>query len=128
MPHRWNGNLVPGDPRHGTRWATDAERVLATKALADLDVMHNRIVLVPAPEPHFEGHRIRVQEQRNPEWYRSFAAPYWRTPRVFCLKRRRVEKALRRVSIVGIVRRNGYEMALLQSLEERRGITTTARN
>jgi len=113
MPHIWNRKIVPGDPRHGTRWATEEEIGVAKKALADLETRHNGIVLVPAPDPHFQGHKIRVQERSNPSWYRRFGALYWRGPRDFSLKRCRVEKALRRVAETKIVRRNGYEVKIL---------------
>lgn len=41
-----------------------------------------RVILIPAPDPHFEGHKIRVVESHPPEWYRevyheySFEAEY----------------------------------------------------
>jgi len=118
MPHVWNRKIVPGDPRHGTRWATEKEIGVAKRAIADLDVHHNVIVLVPAPEPCFSSHKIRVQERANPEWYRRLGAAYWRGPRSFQLKRRRVERALQRVVKTGIVRRNGYEVKILSFLTE----------
>lgn len=29
------------------------------------------VILVDAPEPMFTGHKIRVAESKNPEWYRN---------------------------------------------------------
>lgn len=119
MPYRHGGiKVYPGDPAHGTRWATQEEKELAAHALEELETHHNRIVLVPAPSKNFDGHKIRVQESANPSWYRKFGTHFWRGRRVFLLKRRRVEKALRRVAVVGIVRRNGYEVQLLVLLKE----------
>jgi hypothetical protein len=120
MPYRLSRGtrkLVPGDPYHGTRWATPEEREIATRALHELETERNVIGFAPAPHQNFMGHKIRVQESANPRWYRRFGAAYWRSRRSFQLKRRRVEKALRRVSVVGIVRRNGYEARLLPALK-----------
>lgn len=118
MPYRLTRGrkLVPGDPRHGTRWSTSEEKAVAARALEDLEMNRNVIILVPAPDQHFVGQKIRVQESRNPKWYVEFGAPYWRSRRSFQLKRARVMKALRRVSVVGIVRRNGLEVKLLGAL------------
>lgn len=118
MPYRlFRGKkLVPGDPRHGTRWATSEERAVAARALEDLETHRNVIVLVPAPDQHFVGQKIRVQESRNPKWYIEFGVPFWRSKRSFQLKRSRVMKALKRVCVVGIVRRNGLEVKLLGAL------------
>lgn len=118
MPYVFNGKKIPGDPRHGTRWATEEERALAGRALMEMRNQFNRIVLVPAPAPHFDGHKIRVQESENPSWYRKFATSYWRSARSFQLKRCRVEKALKRVHADGVVRRNGYERLILPVLKE----------
>lgn len=115
MPHVHNGRTVPGDPRHGTRWATDEEKAVALRALGDLDLEFLRIALVPAPSPSFAKHMIRVVESRNPKWYERFVAGRW--DRRGCqVKRGRVERALRRVAALGIVRRNGYEASLLKLL------------
>lgn len=121
MPYnvgRKTKKLIPGDPYFGTRWATEEEKGWAGLALEELESHHNRIVLVPAPSKNFDGHKIRVQESKNPDWYIRFGVAYWRSKRSFQLKRRRVEKALRRVAVVGIVRRNGYETKLLPLLKE----------
>jgi hypothetical protein len=111
--------VLPGDPRHGTRWSTPAERRAASRALYELETERNVIGFVPAPSQNFVGHKIRVQESANPKWYRVFGAGYWRSRRSFQLKRARVVRALKRVAVVGIVRRNGYETKLLDLLMER---------
>ena len=116
MPYVHNGKLLPGDPRHGTRWATEGEKRAAARALCDLETQRNRIELVPAPDPHFAGHKVRIQAEQNPRWYREFGLSYWRSKRSFQLKRCRVERALSRVEETGIVRRNGYEVDLLKLL------------
>lgn len=121
MPYligRKTKKLIPGDPYFGTRWATEEEKAAAVRGLKSLETERNRIAYVPAPEQHFAGHKVRVQESRNPSWYREFSASYWRSRRVFQLKRSRVERALRRVAVDGLVRRNGYEAALLRKLME----------
>jgi hypothetical protein len=115
MPYVCNKKTVPGDPRHGSRWATEGEKALAARALAELEVERLRIALVPAPSPSFAKHKIRVVECRNPEWYRRFVDGRWN--RDGCqVKRARVERALGRVAVTGIVRRNGYEASLLKFL------------
>lgn len=118
MPYRLTRGrkLVPGDPYHGTRWSTAEEKAVAARALEDLETHRNVIILVPAPDQHFVGQKVRVQESRNPKWYIEFGAPWWRSRRSFQLKRSRVLKALKRVSVVGIVRRNGLEVKLLDAL------------
>lgn len=126
MPHKRHGKLIPGDLRHGTRWATEAEIKLAQWALITLDNERNKITLVPAPAPHFMGHKIRVVESTNPEWYREFGASYWRGPRSYQLKRHRVENALKRVRDKKVVRRNGYEVAILEFLREWREAASEA--
>jgi len=118
MPYKPTRSKVtfPGDPRHGTRWATAGERCMAAWMLDSLERERNSIAYVPAPDPHFTGHKIRVQESQNPSWYREFGRSYWRSKRSFQLKRARVVRALKRVAAVGIVRRNGLEVRLLDFL------------
>jgi len=123
MPYlvgRKTKKLLPGDPYFGTRWATEEEKALAAWALETLELERNRIILVPAPRQSFSGHKIRVQESQNPKWYREFGAAYWRSKRSFQLRRQRVERALRRVCVTGIVRRNGYEVPILKKLTTER--------
>lgn len=103
------------DHRTWTRLATQGEIALAKRALEDLGREVNRIGLVPAPDPHFDGHKVRSIESRNPSWYIEFGKSFWSAPRQFNLKRRRVVKALERV-VKGRVRGNGYERELLEFL------------
>jgi hypothetical protein len=91
---------------------------LARIARAMLEEERNQIDLVPAPDPHFVGHKIRVVASRNPKWYVEFGSRFWRGERQFDLKRSRVEKALDRVAIKRRVRGNGYEKELLEWLKE----------
>ena len=107
------------DHRTDTRYSTPDEIELARRALVDLEQNRNRIILVPAPEPQFEGHKIRVVESRNPDWYIEYGKAFWPEPRQFALKRRRVVKALQRV-VKGRVRGNGYEKDLLICLKQSR--------
>lgn len=116
MAYLKDGKFLPGDPRHGTRWATPQEKLAAAIALEELETQFNRIELFPAPVQHFASHKIRVQTMANPDWYRRFGLDYWTSKRSFQLKRKRVERALRRVAVEGIVRRNGYEVKILDLL------------
>lgn len=123
MPYRLTRTqkLVPGDPAFGTRWATEEEIKLAGRGLYDLSQERNSIILVEAPQKNFDGHKIRVQATQNPAWYRRMGEGYWKGKRQFQLKRARVEKALKRVHDVKIVRRNGYEGKLLAILKDTYG-------
>jgi hypothetical protein len=107
----------PGiDRRTRTRLADPVDQDLAARALEQLATQHNRIALVPAPRPSFDGHKIRVQEDRNPKWYREFVRGRW--DRRGCqVRRSRVERALVRV-VRGKVRGNGFERELLPLLKE----------
>ncbi len=121
-------DAAPGiDHRTDTRYATGEEMELAKRALVELDQEHNKIGLVPAPDPSFDGHKIRVIESRNPKWYSEFGVRYWRNPRQFDLKRGRVIKALERVA-KGRVRGNGYERELLEWLKKKLGSTQSNEN
>jgi hypothetical protein len=117
VPHKVRGKLLAGDPRHKTRWADPVEKELAGRAILDLQMNFNRITLVPAPHQNHGAHKIRVQETENPKWYRKFVDGRWN--RDGCqVRRSRVERALRRVAVIGVVRSNGYEAKLLRLLAE----------
>lgn len=104
------------DKRTWTRYATSEDMELAGRALQDLSENFLRIGLVPAPEPHFEGHKIRVIESENPKWYGEF---FWRfDPQGRIIKRCRIIRGLERVYKAGRVRGNGYEMRLLEHLRK----------
>jgi hypothetical protein len=49
---------------------TPKDQQLAAIALDELEQQRCRIGLVPAPDPHFVGHKIRVVEGVTPRWYR----------------------------------------------------------
>lgn len=106
------------DRRTWTRVATPKEMALAKRALEELEIHFNKIGFAPAPSQNFDGHKVRVVESRNPDWYIEFGKKFWRGARQFDLKRCRVEKALKRV-VSGRVRGNGYEQDLLKLLTER---------
>jgi hypothetical protein len=93
-----------------SRAATAEERQLAERLLHDLERERLRVELYPAPDPHFDGHMIRVAVERNPAWYRRFVR--W-TPAGSLTKRSRVVRALLRAA-AGYIRGNGYEAALLK--------------
>lgn len=106
------------DSRTWTRVATPKEVALAKRALEELESQFNKIGYTPAPSQNFVGHKVRVIESRNPDWYIEYGKKFWRGPRQFDLKRERVVKALKRV-VSGRVRGNGYERDLLPFLAER---------
>jgi len=106
------------DRRTWTRVATPKEIALAKRALDELEVHFNKIGFAPAPSQNFDGHKIRVIESRNPDWYVEFGKKFWRGPRQFDLKRVRVVNALKRVAR-GRVRGNGYEREILPFLADR---------
>jgi len=99
------------DSRTWTRYATPRERELAGRMLFDMEMNRLQVVLVPAPDPHHAGHRVRHVTCQNPEWYSAFSAL-----RDHQVHRGRVEKALRRICS-GRVRGNGYEVELLRIAE-----------
>lgn len=105
------------DSRTWTRYSTASDMAVARRALEELECQRNKIGLVPAPDPHFDSHKIRVIESRNPDWYIKFGLKYWKSERQFDLHRCRVERALGRV-LAGKVRGNGYERELLVFLGE----------
>jgi hypothetical protein len=96
------------------RPSTNMERLRAARALRELRERRLLVVLVPAPVPHFSGHKVRAVVQRNPEWYQAFVCGSW-TARGGCLKRARIARALERVRR-GFVRFDGYEERLLRVL------------
>lgn len=103
-------------PGTQSRRATETEVRSARRALRELENERLQIILVPAPDPHFSGHCIRVIASTNPRWYRGFVAGRW--DRRGCqVKRRRVERALRRVADDAFVRGNGYEVRILKLLD-----------
>jgi hypothetical protein len=96
------------DSRTWTRYATLREKELSRKMLFELEERWLHVVLIPAPEPCYSGHKVRRVVMQNPKWYSGFAAG-----RNHQVHRLRVEKALRRVCS-GRVRGNGYEVDLLK--------------
>lgn len=58
----------------------------------DLEENQLKVVLVPAPNPCFSGHKIRHIESKNPEWYRDL---YKHHPN---FKRTRSLRVLRRIT------------------------------
>jgi hypothetical protein len=105
------------DKRTWTKLATEKDRELAGRALHELETERLRIILVPAPDPHFDGHKIRVIESENPKWYQRFVSGRW--DRRGCdVRRDRVIRALTRVYAHGRIRGNGYERKLMKELRE----------
>ena len=52
------------------------------------DLQHRllRVILVSAPQPRFEGHKIRVVEETNPEWYSTLYNSHRHTKRQRCVR------------------------------------------
>lgn len=42
----------------------------------ELKCNKTRVVLIPAPEPRFDGHKIRMVENYNPDWYSNLYYAY----------------------------------------------------
>lgn len=59
--------------------------------LKELESRRLEVLLIPAPDPKFEGHKIRVAENSNPDWYQELYHSY----RHF--RRDRSKKALSRI-------------------------------
>ena len=100
--------------------ATQEERRLAGRALQELEENFLVVSLVPAPDPRFDGHKVRAVENRNPEWYRAFVAGAWtraKGKRGCQIKKVRVIRGLKRVYEEGKVFWKGYERELLQQLK-----------
>jgi hypothetical protein len=104
--------------RRKAREATELEVALANAALRSLDEQRNVIGLAPAPRPSFDGHKIRVMVERNPDWYRHLHSTHGWSRRGSRVKRSRVIKALQRI-VESRVRSNGYEARLLEILNDR---------
>ena len=77
--------LLPEDIR--ARFMLEAGYLLAELVQHSL-----RVVLVPAPDPRFWGHKIRVAEDHNPAWYSEV---FWRFPH---WRRDRTLRSLKRLS------------------------------
>lgn len=64
----------------------------AAALLDDLRTFALEVILVPAPDPHFLSHAIRVVVNRNPEWYRNL---WWSE---YAVKRCHLVAALERLA------------------------------
>lgn len=82
-----------------------AIRAEAAYLLQELRERYLRVILTPAPEPQYCGHKIRSVEQRNPQWYRDLWHTHayrrrgkkWRTKIDSIIKRIRVQRALEHI-------------------------------
>ena len=99
------------------RSATLSDVLMARRALSDLEKEFLSVILVPAPQPHFDGHMIRVAQNRNPKWYRDFVEGHWDT-RGCQIKKKRVIRGLHRVLEKRTILKNGYEWRLLEHLKK----------
>lgn len=100
--------------------ATDEEVKIAGRALQELEENFPVVTLVPAPDPRFDGHKIRVVENQNPKWYREFVAAAWtrvRGKRGCQIKKWRVIRGLKRVHTKGLIFWKGYERELIERLK-----------
>ena len=126
-----------GCPRCGRRRQppcdvpTADELRLAVAGLEQLQRQRRHIALLPAPDPRFVGHKIRVTESRTPDWYQVL----WRrrnhnVPKRWSSKRRGnqgayhsirgyVTKALKQV-VAGCIRTHNCAMdrEILEVLQE----------
>ncbi len=93
--------------------------------LRELREQYLSVVLVPAPRPMHAGHKIRVADNRNPEWYRRLWHEHERRPRnprrhkpTSSIKRDLVEEALERLAVVKDLRRR-YDTLLRECIYDR---------
>lgn len=63
----------------GRNFNLDDEKVkhFADCLIQMLDDYWLQVVLVPAPDPHFSGHKIRQVNNCNPRWYRDLYRKTW---------------------------------------------------
>lgn len=87
--------------------------MLATIALHELATHSLRVSLVAAPRPTHAGHKIRVADDTNPDWYRVLVH---RRPLSHSI-RRYVVAALQSV-VAGCVRVRGMDEEILEVLDE----------
>jgi len=52
----------------------------AKDLLTGLETQSLEVILVDAPEPNFEGHKIRLAVNRNPQWYSNYYYSRHATP------------------------------------------------
>lgn len=71
----------------------DVFAVEAGEMIRELEQSPMRVILVPAPEARFDGHKVRAVESRPPEWY---MLAYERLGRK-TFKRHRFVQALERI-------------------------------
>ena len=89
-------------------------RVLAEvgKMKQDLDINGLHVILVPAPEPRYSGHRIRVVHCRNPKWYREIYGELE-------VKRDRIISSLNRILNETPSNKSSYDYMFLQIAKDR---------
>lgn len=61
--------------------------------LSELESQFLEVVLLDAPEPNFDGHKIRVAVNKNPQWYSDYYYSRHATP-----QKKEFMKALRDIS------------------------------
>lgn len=71
----------------------DVYAVEAGDMIRELKQSPMRVILVPAPEARFDGHKVRAVESRPPEWYMQAYSRLGRKT----FKRHRFLRALERI-------------------------------
>ena len=60
-------------------WMNNAIKERAGEMYLELLDRKQSVVLIPAPDPRYTEHKIRVAENRPPEWFSNFCSKYPRT-------------------------------------------------
>jgi|GEM_PF-4730728 len=87
-------------------------RYEAEQMIRELRHCPMRVILKPAPEPRFEGHKVRAVDSRPPEWYMEIYGQVGRKT----FKRHRFLAALERIK-KGDTRPTAYTLAALKAIE-----------
>lgn len=106
-------------PSRRCRPSTPTERLIADCGLVELAEKQLCISLVAAPEPRHSGHKIRVINSVNPEWYSRMASPHFEGSKWHGTGslRKQVTRALERV-LNGWFDPIGHEVEALPEIED----------
>jgi hypothetical protein len=92
----------------------DVIRLEAKDLLKELKENKLEVILIPAPNPQFEGHMIRVSQNRNPNWYKKL---YYSSGEK--LKRNWTVQSLSKISENKIRWNSKYDIMILEMIYER---------
>jgi len=84
----------------------------ALNLISDLQSQNLQVILIPAPEPMFQGHMIRSVNNRNPKWYRNLYADH-------SVSRRCTLQSLKRISEWKMNPRSCYDKMYFEMIKKR---------